>query len=60
MEVISEISAQMEPNDAMHGRSVTFYVDNNDALSAMVKNSATPIAIHAIVASYGTSAGTSG
>ena len=40
----------MAEGDDLRGKTVTFYIDNDNALVALIKNSATPTAIQALTA----------
>ena len=51
LEALEVLVALLGPKNDIRGRSATFYIDNNNALSGIVKNSATPVAIQAMVGS---------
>ena len=50
LEMLAILAILMTEGEDLRGRSVTFYIDNNNALTALIKNSATPTAIQALTA----------
>ena len=48
LEMLAILATLMERGDDIRNQSVTFYIDNNNALSAILKNSAKPLAIRAM------------
>ena len=48
LEMLAILATLMERGDDLRNQSVTFYIDNNNALLAILKNSAKPIAIQAM------------
>ena len=50
LEMLEILATLMTEGDDLRGKSATFYIDNNNALVALIKNSATPIAIQALTA----------
>ena len=48
LEMLTILATLMERGDDIRNQSVTFYIDNNNALLAILKNSAKPVAIQAM------------
>ena len=50
LEILAILAVLMTEGEDVRGKTFTFYVDNNIALDAIVKNSATPTSIQALTA----------
>ena len=50
LEMLAVLAILMAKNNGLEGRTATFYIDNNNALQALVKNSGNPIEIQALAA----------
>ena len=50
LEMLAILATLMAEGDDLRGKTVTFYIDNDNALVALIKNSATPTAIQALTA----------
>ena len=50
LDMLAALATLMAEGEDIRGKSVTFYIDNNNAREAIIKNSATPIAIQALTA----------
>ena len=48
MEVLAVLAILLEKSNELRNKSVTFYIDNNNALSALIKNAANPPEIQAM------------
>ena len=49
LEVLAVLAILLEKSNELRNKSVTFYIDNNNALSALIKNAANPPEIQAMV-----------
>ena len=48
--MLAVLAILMDKNNGLKGRTVTFYIDNNNALQALIKNSGNPIEVQALTA----------